>query len=54
MYLKHKSLVRFAHPPEAENDGMLEYWNNGKLHSITLKNSVIHGINYHSHRKYKL
>jgi hypothetical protein len=25
------SLVRFANPPEAENDGKMEYWNIGCL-----------------------
>ena len=24
-----ENLVRFAHPPEAENDGTMELWNDG-------------------------
>ena len=27
--MRQNCSVRIAHPPEAENDGMLEYWNSG-------------------------
>jgi hypothetical protein len=28
-YGREGNLVRFAHPPEAENNGILELWNDG-------------------------
>jgi hypothetical protein len=37
--------VRFAHPPEAENDGKMEYWNIGSVCGIALKKTMNHEIN---------
>jgi hypothetical protein len=27
--MRCQKLARFGHPPVVENDGMLDYWNNG-------------------------
>jgi len=41
------NLVRFAHPPEAEHDGTMEYWVYSC--SIWLKNNTVHGIDQMAH-----